>query len=91
MTGERPLVAPEMTPSVDAADAPDRLPEDHRGVVGGTPGNPGTSAPRDVPGTSDDSTAPGQVPGLGGPVEGRSRLGMTDVPESDEKPEEPKA
>jgi hypothetical protein len=91
MTGERALTAPEMTPSVDAADAPDRLPEDHRGVVGGTPGAPGTPDTPGTPGAPGDSTAPGQVPGLGGPLEGRSRLGMTEVPESDEKPEEPKA
>jgi hypothetical protein len=67
MTGERAWVAPEMTPAVDADD-PAQTPEDRRGVAGG-------------PETTEEPLAPGDVPGLGTHVEGRSRLGTTSGPD----------
>jgi hypothetical protein len=62
MTGERAWTAPEMTPAVDAPDEKAR-PDDQRGVPQGR-------AP-------DTAPEPGEVPGLGGRVEGRSQLSDT--------------
>lgn len=66
MTGERAWVAPEMTPAVDSPDEhEERL--DQRGVAAP---DRGTAAPE-----------PGDVPGIGGRVEGRSQLGDTTGPD----------
>jgi hypothetical protein len=67
VTGERAWTAPEMTPPVDA-DAEREALEDRRGVIGG-------------PGATDEPSPPGEVPGLEGEVEGRSRLGTTSGPD----------
>ena len=81
MTGDRAWVAPEMTPAVDAPD-PDEAPLDRRGVT-----DPAVPSP--------EPAAPGEVPGIGGHVEGRSRLGttsgadQTDEGGGAERPEDP--
>lgn len=67
MTGERAWTAPEMTPAVEA-DEERAVLEDRRGVVGG-------------PGATDEPTPPGETPGIGTEVEGRSRLGTTSGPD----------
>jgi hypothetical protein len=62
MTGERAWVAPEMTPAVDPPEEHE-APADRRGVARGTP--------------PDATPEPGEVPGIGGRVEGRSQLSDT--------------
>ena len=63
MTGDRAWMAPEMTPLVDAPDEDEAPVEDRRGVLDRTPGQ--------------EPLEPGQVPGPGTELEGRSRLGTT--------------
>ena len=61
MTGERAWTAPEMTPAVDAPDEHEIV-DDRRGIATGAPATPPEA---------------GEVPGIGGRVEGRSQLGDT--------------
>lgn len=61
-----------MTPAVDVDDDAARI--DRRGVVRDAP--PGL-APTSVDPTSPTELDPGEVPGLGGPVEGRTELSDT--------------
>ena len=63
MSGDRAWTAPEMTPAVDGPDENERALEDRRGVVDKA--------------ASDAPPEPGDVPGIGARVEGRSRLGTT--------------
>lgn len=78
MSGDRAWTAPEMTPVVDVPDEKERALEDRRGVV-------------DKP-TRENSPEPGDVPGIGARVEGRSRVGTasgaddTDEGEGAERP-----
>lgn len=64
MSGDRAWTAPEMTPAVDAPDEDERVAEDRRGVL----------EPEASP---EEPPEPGDVPGIGSRVEGRSRLGTT--------------
>ena len=63
MSGDRAWTAPEMTPAVDAPDEREPVAEDRRGIVE-------TAVPENPP-------EPGDTPGIGSRVEGRSRLGTT--------------
>ena len=72
MTGDRARTAPEMTPAIDVDDDAARI--DRRGVVRDSPpGLPPTGADP----ISSTHLDPGEAPGLGGPVEGRTELSDT--------------
>jgi hypothetical protein len=72
MTGDRARTAPEMTPAIDVDDDAARI--DRRGVVRDSP--PGLE-PTSADPTRPTHLDPGETPGLGGPIEGRTELSDT--------------